>query len=75
MKPWHYNSSDHIDRQKQQQTDHYDKDNHGKHFVKGVGLFHPGHVNTQAAEAAQPSQAGGHGGGGWYVGLWTPQNP
>ena len=32
-------------------------------------------IPSGAAEAAQPSQAGGHGGGGWCVGLWTPQNP
>lgn len=32
-------------------------------------------IPSGAAEAAQPSQTGGHGGGGWCVGLWTPQNP
>ena len=32
-------------------------------------------INMLIPEAVQPSQTGGHGGGGWCVGLWTPQNP
>ena len=32
-------------------------------------------IPSGAAEAAQPPQTGSHGGGGWCVGLWTPQNP
>lgn len=55
----------------QGQGDDGDQDNHGKHFVKGVGLFHPGHVNTQAAEAAQPlADDGTHHG----VGCGDPQS-
>ena len=38
----------------QRQGDAGDQEDHREHLVKGEGLLHPGHVDTQTAEAAQP---------------------
>ena len=43
-----------VHRLDEDQADDRDQEDHSEHFVKGIGFFHPHHIDAQAFKAAQP---------------------